>query len=57
MGVCSEEFCVLLLTEGGFQVCLMLLTMKSLDFIMTARTDIGDDEILPGQGFSGSVDN
>lgn len=30
---------------------------KLSDFIMTARTDTGDDEILPGQGFSGSVDN
>lgn len=46
----SEDFCV--------QVCLMLLTMSSLAFFtVTARTDFGDNEILPGKGFSGSVDN
>lgn len=39
-------------------MCFMLLTLSSLAlFTETARTDIGDDKILPGKDFSGSVDN
>lgn len=38
MGVCSEDVCVLLLTKGDLQVCLMLLAMSILAlFIVTAK--------------------
>lgn len=52
MAVCSEDVCVLLLTKGGFQVCLVLLAMS---FLALQKTGIGHDDI--GKGFSCSVDS